>query len=114
MSAAASWSYTAVATLWPMAARDAWLGGKTFGAPVAVLCDYKAESKVMTDATGEEFTCAEVIYTERADIKRGDRILIGVSALADPIAASAREVRSVTRYGDTFERTTDDYLVATV
>ena len=49
-----------------------------------------------------------------ADIKRGDWVLIGTSALADPVAAGAREVRAVERFGDTFERTADDYLIGTI
>jgi hypothetical protein len=51
------------------------------------------------------------VFTERADIKPGDRILIGASTLSSPIAAGADEVRAVQRYGDTFERKADDFVV---
>lgn len=113
MSAAAAWSYTAVATLWPLLGRDDWSGAITYGAPQAVACDYSAKAERRTDATGVEFTTRQIIYTERADIKRGDRIVIGTSASLDPVAAGAAEVRTVTRNADTFDRLADDYEVAT-
>jgi len=113
MSSAASWSYTARATLWPWLGRDDWSRVETFGPPQAFDCDYTAESKRMTDAKGVEFTTRQMIYTERADIKQGDRVLIGESAEASPITAGALEVRVVTRYGDTFDRAADDFLVVT-
>lgn len=113
MSSAARWSYTAAATFWPLLSRDDWAGDVSFGAPVSMLCDYSSESKRMADAKGVEFTTRQLIYTERADIKQGDRILIGTSAATDPIAAGAWEVRNVLRNADTFERRADDYEVAT-
>ncbi len=113
MSSAARWSYTATATLWPLTGRDSWSGVPTYGTPEAVACDYQAESRRMTDPLGVEFTSRGLFYTERADIKQGDRIAVGTSSVVDPVAAGAIEVRSVTRYGDTLERQADDYLVAT-
>jgi hypothetical protein len=113
MSSLAAWSYTAVATLWPLAGRDDWSGSKTFGPPVEFACDYSAESVRMTDDSGVEFTSRQVLHTEKPDIKQGDMVLIGTSALADPLAAGADEVRSVKRFNDTFERLADDYRVAT-
>lgn len=113
MSAAASWSYTAAATLWVMLGRDDWTGAITYGAPQAVACDYSAKAERRTDALGVEFTTRQIIYTERADIKRGDRIIIGTSASLDPIAAGAAEVRAITRNADTFDRLVDDYEVLT-
>jgi len=113
MSAAAAWSYTATATLWVLLGRDDWTGAVTYGPPQAVPCDYSAKAERRTDALGVEFTTRQIIYTERADIKRGDRIVIGASASLDPVAAGAAEVRSVQRYADTFDRLADDYEVAT-
>ncbi len=114
MSAAANWSYTARATHWARATRDGWSGRVTFAAPAAVLCDYKSEARRMTDATGVEFTTRHLVYTEASTIKRGDYLLIGTSTATDPTTVQgAEEVKSVTRYADTFDRTSDDYLVAT-
>ena len=51
------------------------------------------------------------LYTERAGIKIGDRILIGSSAAADPIAAGAVEVIAITEYQDTLDGGLPDYYV---
>ena len=112
MSAAASWSYTSTATLWPFTGINDWTGQKTYGSPVVFPCDYSAESKRMTDAKGIEFTTRQIIYTERNDIVQGDMVLIGESVV-DPITARAHEVRAVTRYADTFDKLSDDYKVMT-
>lgn len=112
MSAAARWSQTKTATLWPLASTDAWGGQQSFGAPVPFLCDYKVESRRARSASGDEFTTRLIVYTERAGIKQGDRILIGASTAADPVAAGAEEVRAVDRYADPFQRLgVDDYEV---
>ena len=112
MSSAAAWSYTAVATLWPRLGRDDWSGVESFGPPETVRCDYSAKAERLTDALGVEFVAQAMIYTERADIKRGDRILIGISTSPTPIAVGAMEVRAVDRFADTLERKADDYRVA--
>jgi hypothetical protein len=113
MSAAAAWANTATATLWVSLGRDDWTGVESWGPPQSVSCDYSAKAERRTDALGVEFTTRQIIYTERADIKQGDRILIGESAALDPIAAGALEVRAVTRHADTFDRLADDYEVTT-
>lgn len=113
MSAVARWSYTATATFWPLQARGDWDGDRTFGAPVVISCDYSAKAQRATDAKGLEFTTRQVIYTERADIKPGDMVLIGEHAGADPVAAGAHEVRAVQRDADTFGRAADDFTVMT-
>lgn len=113
MSAAAAWSYTATATVWPLLGRDDWPGALSFGAPAAFACDYAAEAKRMTDDKGVEFVTQLMIWTERADIKRGDRVLIGASSAADPLGAGASEVRAVKRSADTFDRKADDFTVMT-
>lgn len=113
MSAASRWSHTSTATHWPLIGRDDWTGALVYGAPVAFACDYKAESKRMTDASGVEFVSSQTLYTERASIKAGDRVLIGSSSIADPVAAGAVEVRSVTRFADTFDSAADDFEVHT-
>ena len=113
MSESANWSCTATATLWPWLGRDDWSGVETFGPPEPVDCDYSAKAERRTDALGTEFVTRQVIYTERADIKRQDRILIGEHAGLDPIAAGGLEVRAVQRHADTFNRVADDFEVLT-
>jgi hypothetical protein len=102
MSSSARWSYTSKATVWPLVSRDDWGGAPTFGPPSAFACDYSTESKRMVDGTGVEFVSSLSIFTERAGIKQGDRVALGVSAALDPVAAGAVEVRAVTRWADTF------------
>jgi hypothetical protein len=113
MSSLAAWSYTSKATHWPLAARGDWSGVRTFGAPAPFDCDYSADSVRMTDDRGIEFTTRQILHTEKADIRQGDMVLIGTSALADPVAAGAFEVRAVTRFADTFALVADDWKVAT-
>lgn len=113
MSSAAAWSYTATATHWPRLAFDGWEQTQTFGPPATFACDYSAKAERVTDELGVEFITRQTLYTERATIKRGDRVLIGVSTSTDPIGAGADEVRAVQRYGDTLERKADDFKVMT-
>ena len=113
MSSAARWAYSSTATLWPQTAAADWKGAPSFGGPVAFACDYKAEARLMTSARGQEFVSKQQLYTERADIKPGDRVLIGASTAMDPTAAGADEVMLVTRFADTLEGQADDYLVVT-
>lgn len=111
MSAAAAWSYTADATHWPLASRDGWSGALVFGAPASFKCDYASGRRSRSSASGREHVGSLTLYTERASIKRGDRVMLGVSTAADPVAAGALEVVDVLRYADTLERKADDYEV---
>lgn len=113
MSAAAAWAYTAPATHWARTSRDDWTGVQGWAAPVAFACDYKAASERMTDADGVEFTAKMQLFTEYAQCKQGDMVLLGTHTNADPVAAGAYEVRAVSRFADTFDRAADDYMVAT-
>jgi hypothetical protein len=111
MSAAANWSYTAKATVWPLLAREDWGGAETFGAPEAFACDYSGEAKTVVDAKGREFVSRLIIFTERSDLKQGDRVALGIQTAERPEAANAIEVRQVRRHADTFVRRADDYEV---
>lgn len=113
MSAAARWSFTAKATYWAQLGRDDWTGLASYAAPVVFDCDYSAKSERRTDANGVEFVTRQVIFTEFADAKQGDYVLIGESAALDPIASGALEVRAITRHADTFDRIADDFEIAT-
>jgi hypothetical protein len=114
-SSVANWSYTATGTHWARTGTDDWSRVSTFAAPVSFLCDYKVESTKAVDSDGEEFVAKLTVYTGRANIQRGDYILIGASTAASPIGVDgAREVRSVTQYADTFERIADDYTLQTI
>lgn len=113
MSAAASWSYTARATIWPADGRaNDWDGGKAYGQPVVIACDYGATTKLVRNARGDEFAAKLAIYTEHAGAKVGDMVAIGEHTSARPVA-DAREVMAVERYADTFDRRADDYTLLT-
>lgn len=99
--------------MWTKTGFDDWSGVETYAAPQVIACDYSAESRVVTDPDGEEFTTRQIIFTEADFIKRGDMILIGESAEANPITAGAFAVRSVTRDADTFDRVADDFKIMT-
>ncbi len=111
MSAAASWSYTADATHWPLLSRAGWSGAVAFGAPVAFKCDYASAARSRSDSRGREHVAGLTLYTERSSIKRGDRVMLGVSTAADPVAAGAVEVVDVFRDADTLDRKADDFRV---
>ncbi len=113
MSAAASWSYTAKATHWALLSRDDWTGQPIFAGPQVIDCDYGAKAERRTDAKGVEFVSRQQIFTEFAEAKQGDYILVGESSHADPISAGAHEVRAITRHADTFDRLADDFEIAT-
>jgi hypothetical protein len=113
MSAASNWSYTHKATHWPLIGRGDWDGALQWGSPVVFDCDYKAESKRMTDANGVEFTSAQILYTERDSINPGDRVMLGTQVSINPVTVGAWEVKSVTRFADTFDGVADDFVIAT-
>lgn len=114
MSAAANWSHTATATLWPWLGRDDWSGAETFGTPQLIACDYAVKAERRTDDLGVEFVTRMVVYTERAGIKRSDRILLGDHlAQANPLAVGALQVRAVHVSADVFDRHADDVEVLT-
>lgn len=110
MSSAASWANTSTATHWPSTGRSDWSGGLSFGPPAQILCDPKTARR--SERVGDRERIVTVaLYTERAGIKIGDRILIGSSAAADPIAAGAVEVIAITEYQDTLDGGLPDYYV---
>lgn len=119
MSSLAAWSYTSKATHWPLTGRDDRTRVATYGPGVVFDCDYTSASTRERNASGGQFGDgvesreSQVIYTERATIKAGDRVLIGSHAGKSALDAGAWEVRSVARLADTFEQTADDFEVRT-
>ena len=115
MSSAASWSYTAKATLWTLSGQSDWDGSRAFAAPVIILCDYKSDSERLTDDKGAEFISALRLFTEHSTAKRGDFVAIGDhTAKANPTdVPDAAQVRLVRRSADTLERKADDYELVT-
>lgn len=114
MSRAASWSYTAPVTLWPVIARgSSWDGAAQYGAPILLAADYKYTTKQMVTADGTPFTSSAKVYTEFATAKAGDRVAIGDhTTQLEPVSTSGI-VRVVERYADTLERVADDFVLVT-
>lgn len=112
MSSLANWSYTAKATIWRSMEPDEY-GDVSFSPPEVIMCDYGSTATARLGAIGIEMNIKNTHWTEYAEAKKGDYILIGESAEVDPIAAGADEVMQVIRYADTFERIADDYAILT-
>lgn len=112
MSSVASWSYTAKATIWRSMEPDEY-GDVSFSPPEVIMCDYGSTATARLGDIGVELNIKNTHWTEYAEAKKGDFILIGESAEVDPIAAGADEVMQVIRYADTFERIADDYAILT-
>jgi len=78
------------------------------------MCDYGGDATARIGDVGIEFVIKNTHWTEYAAAKKGDYILIGESASADPLSVDgADEIMHIIRYADTFERTADDYALIT-
>ncbi|HCC6819947.1 TPA: hypothetical protein N2993_005423 [Klebsiella pneumoniae] len=113
MSSAASWSYTAKATIWRNLGVDEYGDSLGFSPPEVILCDYEGGVSKRIGGIGAEIVAKNTIWTEYAIAKNGDYILIGESASSDPYSVDADEVRQVIRFADTFERIADDFAILT-
>lgn len=114
MSATASWSYTATATIWrKLEGTDEYGDPMGYAPPEQILCDYEGGLSKKLASLGAEIVVKNTVWTEYALADAGDYLLIGESTEADPVAAGADEVRQVIRYADTFDRVADDYAILT-
>lgn len=111
MSAAANWSYTAIATLWrKLGSND---DGEIWSEPIKIWCDYGGDASGRLGDVGLEIVIKNTFWTEYAEARQGDYILIGESSVVNPLEANADEVRHVIRYADTFDRIADDFAIIT-
>lgn len=76
-----------------------------FSAPVAIMCDYGFNGKVMIDQSGNEIVAKDTYWTEYTGIKEHDYIVLGISTYLNPLDAGAQEVLNVINYGNVFDRT---------
>ena len=113
MSSAASWSYTATATIWRNLGNDEYGDSRGYSTPEEILCDYEGGLSKRIGSLGSEIVVKNTVWTEFSLAAAGDYLLIGSSTDADPVLAGADEVRQVIRYADTFERLADDYAILT-
>lgn len=114
MSATASWSYTATATIWrKLEGTDEYGDPLGYAPPEQILCDYEGGLSKRIGNLGAEIVVKNTVWTEFALAEAGDYLLIGLSTESDPVVAGADEVRQVIRYADTFERLADDWALLT-
>ena len=113
MSSIANWSYTARCTVWRALPPDGYGQAAGFSVPVSILADYQGGLSKKIGAIGSEVVVKNTIWTEYADARQGDYILIGESDNPDPIAAGADEIIQSIRYADTFDRAADDFAIIT-
>lgn len=113
MSSLASWSYTAQCTIWKPLGKDRYGQSLGWSAPLVIMCDYQGGLSRRIGNIGSELVVKNTIWTEYAEAKTGDFILIGESDNPDPIAAGADEVMQSIQYADTFECTADDWAILT-
>lgn len=121
MSSAASWSYTATATIWrKLEGNDEYGDPLGYAEPEQIMVDYEgglsrkvAGVSAAMGNLGSEVVVKNTFWTEYAQANEGDYLLIGESALHDPLEAGADQLIQVIRYADTFERTADDYALIT-
>ncbi|SUB51634.1 hypothetical protein [Pasteurella testudinis] len=113
MSDMANWSYTAKATIWHTQGENDETGKVEFSAPIVITCDYGGSSRIAAGDIGREFVRKDTVWTEYAEAKKGDYLLIGESTETDPHIAGADEIKQILRYADTFNRQADDYALIT-
>ena len=114
MSATASWSYTATATIWrKLEGNDEYGDPLGYALPEQIMVDYEGGLSKRIGNLGAEIVVKNTVWTEFALAEAGDYLLIGISTESDPVVAGADEVRQVIRYADTFERLADDYAILT-
>ncbi|MBK0000294.1 hypothetical protein [Erwinia sp. S38] len=113
MSSLANWSYTTPCTIWKPLGKDRYGQSLGWSAPLVIMADYQGGLSKRLGDIGFEQVVKNTFWTEYAEAKAGDYILIGESDNSDPIAAGADEVMQSIQYADTFERTTDDWAILT-
>ena len=96
MSEIGRWSYTAPCTLW-RSLGVAENGDASWGSPEIIMCDYQGGISAKIGSLGTEIVVKNTFWSEFAEAKRGDYILIGESNMLDPTEAGADEVVQVIR-----------------
>lgn len=64
MSTTANWSYTALATIYPVSYGGRYGDEITYGTPYLIDCTWQSSNEVVKDDMGKEFVTNNVFYTE--------------------------------------------------
>lgn len=113
MSSTAAWANTAPCTFWKKLGTDEYGDPLGFAPPVIIMCDYIGGLSEKIGSLGREVVVKNTFFTEFAGADEGDFVFIGESTEADPVIAGADAVAHVTRWGDTFDRLSDDWAIIT-
>ncbi len=94
-------------TFWSATGADA-SGDPTFATPKAITARWEERQAVFTNAAGEEASAGAVIFVKE-DMKAGDFLFLGTSAVADPTTVGdARKIQGWSKLpqltGSDFER----------
>ena len=113
MTIEANWSYTAKFTIWRVTGKSGPYNNPTYAPPEVYLCDYQGGISAALGDIGLDISRANTIWTEYANAKVGDYVLIGESSELNPLEAGADLVQFITRYADTFHRVAEDFAIVT-
>lgn len=79
MSTTANWSYTNVATVWPLESEGSeWTGGPVFGQPYQIACTWAGGAQPVSGYNAMEVVNSIDFYHEDRRVKYGDWIARGV------------------------------------
>ncbi|MEX5886325.1 hypothetical protein AB6F64_08285 [Providencia hangzhouensis] len=122
MSATANWSYTALATIYPVTRGGGRYGDEIiYGTPYLIDCTWQSSNEVVKDDMGKEFVTNNVFYTELkrngADVQspeRGFYIAKGdTTSQSDPRVAGADIIITVKEDDMSFFGEEPDYEIRT-
>lgn len=113
MSSVSSWACKSRATIWRKTGVDGMTKAVTYAMPEHFDCGYGSKNETRTDANGKEFVSILTLWTEYANAKQGDRVLLGEDYSLIPPISDSKEVKLVLRSEDVFDHVTDDYEIVT-
>lgn len=122
MSNTANWSYTALATVYPVIRGGGKWGDEiTYGTPYLIDCTWQSSNEVVKDDMGKEFVTNNVFYTELkrngVDVQRSERgfyIAKGdTTSQSDPRVAGADIIITVKEDDMSFFGEEFDYEIRT-
>ncbi|MDT1065996.1 hypothetical protein RMN62_06340 [Providencia stuartii] len=122
MSATANWSYTNIATIYPVIhGGGEWGDETTYGLPYLIDCTWQSSNEVVKDDMGKEFVTNNVFFTELkrngVDVQKPERgfyIAKGdTTSQSDPRVAGADIIITVKEDDMSFFGEDPDYEIRT-
>lgn len=122
MSTTANWSYTALATIYPVIRGGGkWDDTIAYGTPYLIDCTWQSSNEVVKDDMGKEFVTNNVFYTELkrngVDVQRPERGFYiakdDTTSQSDPRVAGADIIITVKEDDMSFFGEEPDYEIRT-